>query len=138
MSEQGLDARNLRILELDLEWTTEKLEEAVQDALNTWGRIDVLINNGGIGMKSLIEEAEYVHVCTERCIPLTESSCSAQKFKRQYQINVFGHVDVTNAVLPSMRARKTGTIVVIASRSSWRAEVPVSTTYRWNKLSRSF
>ncbi|KAJ3846061.1 hypothetical protein EV368DRAFT_77141 [Lentinula lateritia] len=110
VSEQGLDANNLKILELDLEWTTAKLEGVVQEALDTWGRIDVLVNNGGVGMKSLIEEAD------------------ARLFARQFQINMFGHVDVTNAVLPSMRARKSGTIVVLGSRSSWRPELPPFTT----------
>ncbi|KAJ3805572.1 hypothetical protein F5876DRAFT_81633 [Lentinula aff. lateritia] len=108
VSEQGLDANNLKILELDLEWTTAKLEGVVQEALDTWGRIDVLVNNGGVGMKSLIEEAD------------------ARLFARQFQINMFGHVDVTNAVLPSMRARKSGTIVVLGSRSSWRPELPAT------------
>lgn len=54
----GLDANNLRIMELDLEWTTTKLDDAVKQALQAWGHIDVLINNGGIAMKSIIEEAE--------------------------------------------------------------------------------
>ncbi|KAH7873650.1 uncharacterized protein C8R40DRAFT_1112967 [Lentinula edodes] len=115
VSEQGLDANNLKILELDLEWTTAKLEGVVKEALNTWGRIDVLVNNGGVGMKSLIEEAD------------------ARLFARQFQINMFGHVDVTNAVLPSMRARKSGTIVVLGSRSSWRPELPATGPYASSK-----
>ncbi|KAJ3744955.1 hypothetical protein DFH05DRAFT_1613462 [Lentinula detonsa] len=107
VSEQGLDASNLKTLELDLEWNTAKLAGVVNEALKVWGRIDVLVNNGGVGMKSLIEEAD------------------AQKFARQFQINMFGHVDVINSVLPSMRARRSGTILVFGSRSSWRPELPV-------------
>ncbi|KAJ4487680.1 hypothetical protein J3R30DRAFT_833867 [Lentinula aciculospora] len=115
VSEQGLDANNLKVLELDLEWNTAKLESVVKEALETWGRIDVLVNNGGIGLKSLIEEAD------------------AQKFAYQFQINMFGHIDVTNAVLPSMRARKSGTIVVLGSRSSWRPELPAIGPYASSK-----
>lgn len=54
----GLDANNVRIMELDLEWTTAKLDDVVKQALQAWGHIDVLINNGGIAMKSIIEEAK--------------------------------------------------------------------------------
>ncbi|KAJ3834302.1 hypothetical protein EV361DRAFT_633030 [Lentinula raphanica] len=115
VSEQGLDASNLKILELDLEWNTAKLEGVVDEALKVWGRVDVLVANGGIGMKSLIEEAD------------------AQKFTRQFQINMFGHIDVINAVLPSMRARRSGTIVVFGSRSSWRPELPATGLYASSK-----
>ncbi|KAF5375786.1 hypothetical protein D9757_008988 [Collybiopsis confluens] len=116
MSQQGFDAaNNLRILELDLEWGTTKINQAVEEALSAFGRIDVLINNGGVGMKSLVEEAD------------------AQRFTRQFQINVFGHIDVTNAVLPHMRARKSGTIVVMGSRSTWRPELPAIGLYASSK-----
>ena len=41
-------------------------------------------------------------------------------FMIQYKVNVFGVVNVTNAFLPYMRARKEGTIVMMGSRSGWR------------------
>lgn len=43
-----------------------------------------------------------------------------------YDINVFGVIDVTNAVLPHMRERRSGTIVQVGSRLAWEAERPVS------------
>lgn len=48
-------------------------------------------------------------------------------YMRQFQINFFGHLNVTNAFLPHMRGRTYGTIVFIGSRSSYRSHVPVST-----------
>ncbi|KAJ7884199.1 hypothetical protein B0H14DRAFT_2339192, partial [Mycena olivaceomarginata] len=64
-----------------------------------WGRIDVLVNNAGYGAKGVLEEAGCV-ICT----------------------NVFGALDMTTAVLPYMRKEKSGTIVMLGSRTSWRPE----------------
>lgn len=44
----------------------------------------------------------------------------------QMKINLFGVINVTNAVLPYMRARREGTIFIVGSRSAWRNEWPVS------------
>lgn len=46
--------------------------------------------------------------------------------RRQYEINVFGLLDVTTAALPHLRTRRSGTIVHIGSRASWKSEIPVS------------
>jgi NAD(P)-dependent dehydrogenase (short-subunit alcohol dehydrogenase family) len=40
--------------------------------------------------------------------------------------NFVGSINVTNAVLPSMRARRDGTVVFIGSRSAYRTTIPVS------------
>ena len=45
---------------------------------------------------------------------------------QQFQTNVFGVLNVTNAVLPHMRERRSGTVVIVGSRTGWHAAVPVS------------
>lgn len=42
-----------------------------------------------------------------------------------FNTNLFGQVNIVNAILPHMRARRSGTIVNIGSRSAW-IDVPVS------------
>ena len=61
------------------------------------GRIDVLINNAGFGAFGMLEEFTDAEI------------------KAQYETNVFGLMRVTNAVLPVMRARKSGRILHIGS-----------------------
>ncbi|KAI3599224.1 short-chain dehydrogenase reductase sdr [Moniliophthora roreri] len=98
---------NLRTLCLDVTSDISTIRRSIDEALSFWGRIDVLVNNAGVGFKSVIEEA------------------SAEEFKKQFQTNFFGVIDVTNAVLSSMRTSKSGTIVNIGSRSSWKSEIPL-------------
>ncbi|KAJ7596537.1 hypothetical protein C8J56DRAFT_1011267 [Mycena floridula] len=106
---------NLRVVELDLEWSDEKIKAAVEEAVSFWGHIDVLVNNAGSGFKGLSEEL------------------GAELFRKQFQINFFSVVAVTNAVLPHMRARKSGTIVMMGSRVSWNSEFPAASLYSSSK-----
>jgi NAD(P)-dependent dehydrogenase (short-subunit alcohol dehydrogenase family) len=62
-----------------------------------FGPIDVLVNNAGYGHEGILEES-----------PLDE-------ILRQFDVNVFGAVAVTKAVLPGMRQRRRGHIVNITS-----------------------
>ena len=63
----------------------------------TVGPIDVLVNNAGYGHEGMIEES-----------PLED-------IRRQFEVNVFGAVAVTKAVLPYMRQRRAGHIINITS-----------------------
>ena len=45
---------------------------------------------------------------------------------QQFQTNVFGVLNVTNAALPHMRERQSGTVVIVGSRTGWHAACPVS------------
>ncbi|KAI0089312.1 NAD-P-binding protein [Irpex rosettiformis] len=102
----GARPANLQLLRLDISESPEKIQRVIDHALSIWGRIDVVVNNAGIGLKSVLEEG---------------GSLAAMQ---QFQTNVFGVLNVTNAVLPHMRDRRSGTVVIVGSRTGWHAAVP--------------
>ncbi|EHR49878.1 short-chain alcohol dehydrogenase [Saccharomonospora marina XMU15] len=70
---------------------------AVQSCEETFGRVDVLVNNAGYGYLAAIEEGEDAAV------------------RSLYETNVHGVVTVLKAVLPGMRARRSGRVVNVSS-----------------------
>jgi len=76
---------------------------AVQAAETRFGRIDVLVNNAGIGYFAAVEEGEDAEI------------------RRMFDINLFGLAAVTRAVLPGMRKRRHGFIVNFSSIGGLRS-----------------
>jgi NAD(P)-dependent dehydrogenase (short-subunit alcohol dehydrogenase family) len=92
------------LLALPLDVTDEaQAATAVQAALARFGRIDVLVNNAGYGLLGAVEEA------------------TADEVRRLYETNVFGLLNVTRAVLPSMRARRSGHVINISSLGGYQS-----------------
>lgn len=87
---------NLMVVTMDVTHE-EQVKVAVQQAITHFGQIDVLINNAGYGLLSGIEEATNDEV------------------KQNYEVNVFGTLNVIRAVLPFMRERRAGHIINISS-----------------------
>jgi short-subunit dehydrogenase len=94
--EAGLNDSNSLVLQLDLS-ETKLIGDHVSAVIKKFGRIDVLINNGGISQRAT---AAQTNLDTDRQI---------------MEINYFGTVAITKAVLPYLIAQESGQIVVISS-----------------------
>ncbi len=75
----------------------QQIHAVVAAALERFGRIDALVNNAGYGYLAAIEEGEDAAV------------------RAMFETNVFGLVETTKAVLPGMRAQRSGLIVNLSS-----------------------
>ncbi|KAJ7841063.1 hypothetical protein B0H14DRAFT_3086822 [Mycena olivaceomarginata] len=64
------------------------------------------VNNAGAGYPGLLEEG------------------GSDLLRKQFAVNFFGVMDVCAASLPFLRAQRSGTIVVVGSRSAWKPEIP--------------
>ncbi len=78
----------------------EDCKKLVKTTLDTWGRIDGLVNNAG----------------TTKIVPHHDlDGLSADDFQRIYAVNVVGPYQMTRAVAPTMKAQGSGSIVNISS-----------------------
>jgi NAD(P)-dependent dehydrogenase (short-subunit alcohol dehydrogenase family) len=95
-----------RLLPLRLDVTDEaQARVAAAAAIEQFGRIDVLLNNAGYGLLGAVEEA------------------TAAEIEALYRTNVFGLLAVTRAVLPHMRAQRSGRVLNISSVGGYRGAV---------------
>ncbi|MBP9794096.1 MAG: SDR family oxidoreductase [Flavobacterium sp.] len=84
------------LLVLDVRNVTS-IKNAIAEVISKSGRLDVVINNAGVGITGPIEE-----------IPTEE-------IKNNFETNLFGPIEVMKAVLPQMRSQKSGLIINITS-----------------------
>lgn len=91
-----LNSDNVKILILDLEDYTG-LDQKATEAIAAFGQVDVLINNGGISQRSLVQETEIT------------------VDKRIMDINYLGTVALTKAILPHFLENKKGHFAVTTS-----------------------
>jgi NAD(P)-dependent dehydrogenase (short-subunit alcohol dehydrogenase family) len=91
------------------------ISEAIQAGIRQFGQIDVLVNNAGFGTLGALEAA------------------SEEVIRQQFEVNFFGLIEVTKAVLPGMRAHKDGVIINVSSIGG-RLTFPFCTLYHATKF----
>ena len=90
------------------------IHEAVSHIIATSGRLDIVINNAGVGITGALEE-----------IPMSE-------IKANFETNFFGPIEVMKAVLPQMREQQTGLIINISSIAGYMG-LPYRSIYSASK-----
>jgi NAD(P)-dependent dehydrogenase (short-subunit alcohol dehydrogenase family) len=93
---------------------TDSINSAVATIIKNEGKIDVLVNNAGYGLVSTVEDG------------------TDEEMFNQFDVNVFGLLKVTRAVLPYMREAKSGVIINISSFLG-KMGLPLLTHYNASK-----
>lgn len=87
---------NILVTRLDVQ-DRDSISQAIAAGISRFGRIDALVNNAGYGQFGLFE------------------ATAREKIIEQFEVNVFGVMEVTRAILPHFRANRGGTIINVSS-----------------------
>ncbi|EAL62871.1 short-chain dehydrogenase/reductase family protein [Dictyostelium discoideum AX4] len=91
---------NLLAIKTDIT-NEESVKQSISKTMETFGRIDVVVNNAGVGIIGAVEEL------------------SDQEFRKAFDVNFFSVLHVCRNVAPIMRKQKSGLIMNVASVLAW-------------------
>ena len=111
---EALASQGVKPLALDVT-DAKSMQDGIANVMASSGRIDVLVNNAGYGSYGAIEDV------------------SQEEAKRQFDVNVFGAMELTKLVLPQMRKQGSGRIINISSVGG-RAVGPFGGWYHGTKF----
>src|ERR1700722_14817313 len=101
--------RQVQVSALQMDVTRRPdIDRAVASIIREAGRIDAVVHFAGMGLRGFFEDL------------------SMQEIRRLYDVNVFGIMELTQAVLPHMRARRSGRIVITASAAGRMGEMSIA------------
>jgi NAD(P)-dependent dehydrogenase (short-subunit alcohol dehydrogenase family) len=101
--------RNVTVSPLRMDVTRRAdIDRVVETIVHEAGRIDAVVHFAGMGLRGFFEDL------------------SMQEIRRLYDVNVFGIMELTQAVLPYMRARRAGRIVITASAAGRMGEMSIA------------
>ncbi|KAK3297136.1 uncharacterized protein B0H64DRAFT_391429 [Chaetomium fimeti] len=109
-----LKSDKVAVVDLDVSASRERIETQVKKAWECFGRIDILVNNAGFSAPKAIEEA------------------SDGFMQRIFDVNVFGPIRVTQAILPYFRSQGCGSVAFIGAGVAW-APIPFLAHYSASK-----
>ena len=110
-----LGAKDTFILPLDVLDTFANHQNAVEQIIKKYGRIDYLVNNAGRSQRGLVERTD-----------LTVD-------KEMFTLNVFGPISIMKAALPSLLKQPNGAVIVTTSSVAGKTGSPISSTYSATK-----
>ena len=113
LSRRNIPIDNVAHIKTDITIESDVMS-AVKEIIDTDGRVDILVNCAGFGISGAVEFT------------------STEEAKKQFEVNFFGAVTVTRAILPYMRERRSGRIVNISSVAAV-AHIPFQTYYSASK-----
>ncbi len=107
---RDLESRGrIRALALDVT-DAASIRDAVASVLAEAGQVDALVNNAGYGQYGAAEDV------------------TAEEWRRQFDVNLFGAIEAARAVLPAMREKRRGTIVNVSSVAG-KIAIPFAAPY---------
>jgi len=80
----------------------DRIPQVVSKIYQSFGRIDVLVNNAGYGLLAVA------------------GATPPQKYRPMFEVNVFGLIEMTRAVLPIMRRQGSGHIINLSSKAGFK------------------
>ena len=108
-----VEKENSLVLHLDL-GQTDNVEDKVKEVVNKFGRIDILINNSGMGHRTLAVNT------------------STDIDRKVMEVNFFGTINLTKAVAKQMQKQKSGKLVIVTSIMG-KYGMPLYSTYSASK-----
>ena len=106
---------NINLFKLDVT-KPDSVTIAVKAAIDAFGKVDVIVNNAGIGMYGALELTDEANI------------------DKQFDVNVRGVINVIRAFLPHLRANRSGKIINISSVMGISTALPLGSLYNMSKF----